>query len=189
MDLMQLEMFVATAELRNVQRAAERVFRTQPAVSMAIRRLEEELGSPLFDRSNRGNYILTPSGELLFAYAKRILGGRAEVISQIRELHSLEAGRVRIGANESAGNYVLPRMIRAFRARHPKIRIDVIRQNSRQLIHDIRENTIDLALISFVPDEKDVETLPLMKDELVLVASPRHPLAGKTVRIQDLGGE
>jgi DNA-binding transcriptional LysR family regulator len=189
MDLMQLEMFVATAELRNVQRAAERVFRTQPAVSMAIRRLEEELGSPLFDRSNRGNYLLTPSGELLFAYARRILGGRAEVISQIRELHSLEAGRVRIGANESAGNYLLPRLIQAFRVKYPRIRIDVTRQNSRQLIHDIRENTIDLALISFVPDEKDIETIPLMKDELVLVASPRHALAGKPVKIEDLSGE
>jgi DNA-binding transcriptional LysR family regulator len=190
MDLMQLEMFVATAELRNVQRAAERVFRTQPAVSMAIRRLEEELGSPLFDRSNRGNYVLTPSGELLFAYARRILGGRAEVISQIRELHSLESGRVRIGANESAGNYLLPRLIRAFRSKYPKIRIDVTRQNSRQLIHDIRENTIDLALISFVPDEKDVETIPLMKDELVLVASPNHPLVkNHPVRIQELAEE
>src|SRR5688572_3089049 len=146
MDLMQLEMFVATAELRNVQRAAERVFRTQPAVSMAIRRLEEEMGSPLFDRSNRGNYVLTASGELLFAYAKRMLGVRDEALSQIKELHNLERGRVRIGANESAGNYLLPRLIQSFRVNFPKVRIDVTRQNSRQLIPDLRDNTVDLAL-------------------------------------------
>src|SRR3954468_21723281 len=122
MDLMQLEMFVATAEARSVQRAAERVYRTQPAVSMALRKLEEELGAPLFDRSNRGAYVLTATGESLFDSAKRLLALRDEAVSHIRELHSLERGRVRIGANESTGNYLLPRLIEAFRARHARIR-------------------------------------------------------------------
>src|SRR4029079_17806478 len=99
MDLMQLEMFVATAEAGGVQRAAERVFRTQPAVSMALRKLEEELGAPLFDRSNRGAYVLTPTGESLYSSAKRLLTLRDDALAQIRELHSLESGRVRIGAN------------------------------------------------------------------------------------------
>lgn len=190
MDLMQLEMFVAAAELRSIQRASERVFRTQPAVSMAIRKLEEELGVALFDRSNRGNYILTAAGEVLFTSARRLLGLREEAISQIRELESLEGGRVRIGANESAGNYLLPRLIQTFRQKHPKVLIDVARQNSRQLIHDIRDNSLDLALISFTPEEKDIEVMPVMKDELILVASPDHPLSGRTgVMIRDLGGE
>jgi DNA-binding transcriptional LysR family regulator len=189
MDLMQLEMFVAAAEARSVQRAAERVFRTQPAVSMALRKLEEEIGAPLFDRSNRG-FVLTATGELLFASAKRLLALRDEALSQIRELHSLERGRVRIGANESAGNYLLPKLIEAFLQKYPNVRIDISRQNSRQLIHDIRENTVDLALISFMPEEKDIEALPVMNDELILIASPEHPLAKKSsVRIPDLGNE
>src|SRR5262245_55023465 len=136
MDLMQLEMFVATAEARGVQRAAERVFRTQPAVSMALRKLEEEIGAPLFDRSSSRRFVLTATGELLFESAKRLLSLRDEALSQIRELHSLERGRVRIGANESAGNYLLPRLIQAFWQNHPNVRVDVSRQNSRQLIHD-----------------------------------------------------
>jgi DNA-binding transcriptional LysR family regulator len=194
MDLTQLEIFVATVEARGVQRAAERVYRTQPAVSMSLRKLEEELGAPLFDRSDRGAYILplvlTATGELLYTSAKRLLSLRDEAVSEIRELHSLERGRVRIGANESAGNYLLPRLIQAFWEKHPNIRVDVLRQNSRQLIRDIRENNVDLALISFMPEEKDVEALPVMKDELVLVASPKHPIARKTeVRITDLGNE
>jgi DNA-binding transcriptional LysR family regulator len=190
MDLMQLEMFVATAELRSVQRASERVFRTQPAVSMAIRKLEEEIGSPLFDRTSRGNYQLTAAGEVLFAHAKRLLGLRDEALTHVKELQSLEDGRVRIGANESAGNYLLPRMIHTFRKKHPKVRIDVARQNSRQLIHDIRDNMVDLALISFAPDEKDIEVTPVMKDALILVASPDHPIAKKNrVHIRDLGNE
>src|SRR5690349_5827596 len=143
MDLTQLEMFVATAEAGGVQRAAERVYRTQPAVSMALRKLEQEIGAPLFDRSNRGAYILTASGESLFAFAKRLLSLRDEAVTHLRELHSLERGRVRIGANESAGSYLLPRLIQAFRARHPSIRVDVIRQNTSQLIHDLRQNIVD----------------------------------------------
>jgi DNA-binding transcriptional LysR family regulator len=190
MDLMQLEMFVATAELRSVQRASERVFRTQPAVSMALRKLEEELGAPLFDRSSRGNYQLTAAGEVLFTYAQRLLGLRDEALTHVKELQSLEDGRVRIGANESMGNYLLPRLIHAFRRKYPKIRIDVIRQNSRQLIHDLRDNMVDLALISFAPDEKDIEATPIMKDELVLIASPDHSLAKKgKVSLRELGSE
>jgi DNA-binding transcriptional LysR family regulator len=190
MDLMQLEMFVATAEARGVQRAAERVYRTQPAVSMALRKLEEELGAPLFDRSNRGAYVLTATGESLFDSAKRLLTLRDEALAHIRELHSLERGRVRIGANESTGNYLLPRLIEAFRARHAMIRIDVLRQNTSQLIQDIRDNRVDLVLISFMPEEKDIEAVPLMKDELVLVASPKHPLTQKKkIHIRDLGNE
>jgi len=190
MDLMQLEMFVATAEARGPQRAAQRVFRTQSAVSMALLKLEGEIGAPLFDRSNRGAYILTATGELLYASAKRLLGLRDDALAEIRELHSLEQGRVRIGANESAGVYLLPRLIESFRKKHPKVRIDVTRQNSMQLIHDIREHVVDLALISFSPDEKDVEALPIMNDELILVASPEHALAKKKkVAFADLGSE
>ena len=187
---MQLEMFVATAEVRGVQRAAERVFRTQPAVSMALRKLEEELGAPLFDRSNRGAYVLTATGESLYSSAKRLLTLRDEALTHIRELHSLERGRVRIGANESAGVYLLPRLIEAFRRKHPMIRIDVSRQNTSQLIQEIRDNSVDLALISFMPEEKDIEAVPLMKDELVLIAHPEHSLAGKKkIHIRDLGNE
>ena len=190
MDLMQLEMFVATAELRSVQRASERVFRTQPAVSMAIRKLEEELGSPLFDRSSRGNYQLTATGDVLFSHAKRLLALKDEALTHIKELQSLEDGRVRIGANESAGNYLLPRLIQGFRRKHPKVRVDVTRQNSRQLIHDIRDNMVDLALISFTPDDKDIEATAVMKDELVLIASPDHPVAKKgKINVRDLGNE
>ena len=187
---MQLEMFVATAEAKGVQRAAERVYRTQPAVSMALRKLEEELGAPLFDRSNRGAYVLTATGEALYGSAKRLLTLRDEALTHIRELHSLERGRVRIGANESAGNYLLPGLIEAFRKRHPRIRVDVLRQNTSQLIEDIRSANVDLALISFMPEEKDIEALPLMKDELILVASPKHPMTRKKkIGIRDLGNE
>src|SRR6185369_12140482 len=153
-----------------------------------LAKLESEIGAPLFDRANRGAYILTASGELLYASAKKLLGLREEALAEIRELHSLEQGRVRIGANESTEVYLLPHLIEAFRRKHPRIRIDVTRQNSMQLIHDIREHDVDLALISFMPDDKDVEALPVMNDELILISGPKHPLASrKKVSFADLG--
>src|SRR5215471_18703348 len=97
MELMQLEMFVAMVEEGNFHKAAERVFRTQPAVSMALRKLEQEVGAPLFD------------------HAKRLLNVRDETIVALEELHSLQAGRIRLGATESASLYLLPGLIMAFR--------------------------------------------------------------------------
>src|SRR5215475_11726656 len=112
-DLAHLEMFVATVEAGGVQRAAERVFRTQPAVSMALHRLEDEIGAPLFDRSNRGAYLLTPTGEILYASAKRLLRLREDTLTEVRDLHTLQQGKLKIGANESTMNYLLPNLVAA----------------------------------------------------------------------------
>src|ERR1043165_8823138 len=111
MELMPLEMFVAAAEESSLQRAAERVFRTQPAVTIALHKLEEELGAPLFDRSNRSDPCLTETGKLLYEYAQKILGMRDEAVAAVAEVHSLRRGRISIGANESTCLYVLPRYI------------------------------------------------------------------------------
>src|SRR5215831_9060967 len=167
-DLAHLEMFVATVEAGGVQKAADRVFRTQPAVSMALRRLEEEIGAPLFDRSNRGAYVLTPSGELLYTSAKRLLRLRDETLAEVRDLHELRAGKVRIGANESTMNYLLPNLVAAFQEKYPKVKLELQRQNSAGLIQDVKENSVDLAFIGFMPEQKDLEAMPVMRDELVM---------------------
>src|SRR5580704_11441353 len=100
MELMQLEMFVAVVEEGSVRAAAERVFRTQPAVSIAIRKLEREFETPLFDRSKRHEYRLTQVGEVVYAQATRMLGLRSETLSALEDIRSLRQGRLRIGANE-----------------------------------------------------------------------------------------
>ena len=187
---MQLEMFVAMVEEGNFHKAAERVFRTQPAVSMAIRKLEQELGSQLFDRSNRNACVLTDTGDVLYDYAKRLLNLRDEAIITLQQLHNLESGRIRIGANESTSLYVLPKLILEFRARYPKIKIEVYRQLSAKLPQEIRQRNLDFAILSFLPDASDLETTPIMRDELVLIASPSHKLAGRDrVHLRELGGE
>ena len=190
MDFMQLEMFVAMVEERNFHKAAERVFRTQPALSMALRKLEQEIGSQLFDRSDRSNYTLTDSGEVLYDYARRLLSLRNETLHTLQNLHTLQAGRLRIGANESTSLYLLPQIILAFREQYPRIKIEVFRQFSAKLPFDVRQRNLDVAILSFLPEETDLETTLIMRDKLVLIASPEHPLASQSsVHIRDLGGE
>jgi DNA-binding transcriptional LysR family regulator len=190
MDLMQLEMFVAMVEERSFHKAAERVLRTQPAVSIALRKLEQEIGAPLFDRSNRASYNITDTGEILYGDAKRMLNLRDEARLALQELHSIQSGRVRIGANESTTLYVLPRLIVAFREQYPKVKIEVYRHVSTRLPVELRERNVDFAILSFPPDDKELESFPIMNDELVLIASPDHRLAGRArVSIRELGGE
>jgi DNA-binding transcriptional LysR family regulator len=190
MDLAQLEMLLATVEAGGVQKAAARVFRTQPAVSMALRKLEREIGSPLFDRSTRGAYVLTPQGEILYQCAKKLLRVRDEALKEIRSLQDLQSGRLRIGANESTGNYLLPQLIRTFHQRHPNIKVEIYRNNSASLLNDVKEDLVDLALVSFLPDDKEIEDTPMMNDPLVLITSMKHPLREKRrVHIRDLAGE
>lgn len=190
MDLTQLEMLLATVEAGGVQRAAARVFRTQPAVSMALRKLEREIGAPLFDRSTRGAYVLTPQGDILYQCAKKLLRIRDEALAEVRSLRELQNGRLRIGANESTGNYLLPQLIRTFHQRHPKIKVEVIRNNSATLLNDVKEDLVDLALISYEPLDKEIEETPMINDPLVLITSMKHPLREKRrVHIRDLGTE
>jgi DNA-binding transcriptional LysR family regulator len=190
MDLMQLEMFVAMVEESNFHKAAERVFRTQPALSMALRKLEQEVGAPLFDRTNRNDYTLTDSGEVLYEYAKRLLNLRDEALTTLRQLHTLQSGRIRLGANESTSLYLLPQIILAFREQYPRIKIEVSRHLSAKLPYELRQRNLDVAILSFLPEESDLESTLIMRDKLVLVASPEHPLARqKRVHVRDLGGE
>jgi DNA-binding transcriptional LysR family regulator len=190
MELMQLEMFVAMVEEGSFHKAAERVLRTQPAVSMAVRKLEQEIGALLFDRSNRNACVPTDTGRVLYDHAKRILNLRDEAMTALEQLHNLESGRVRIGANESTSLYVLPKLILAFREHHPKVMIEVIRQTSAHLPHELRQRNLDLAILSFLPDDTGLEATPMMRDELVLIANPRHHIAERErVHLRDLGTE
>jgi len=190
MELMQLEMFVAMVEEGNFRKAAERVFRTQPALTMAIRKLEQELGAPLFDRSNRNDYVLSDSGAVLYEHAKRLLNLRDEGLAALDQLHTLQSGRIRIGANESTSLYLLPQLILEFREQYPKIKIEVTRQLSARLPHELNQRNVDFAILSFLPDETDLEATPIMRDELVFVVSPKHRLAGaEGTQIRDLGAE
>jgi DNA-binding transcriptional LysR family regulator len=190
MELMQLEMLVAAVEEGGIQKAAERVSRTQPAVSMALRKLEAEIGAALFDRSQRQHYTLTEAGETLYIYAKRLLTLHDEALSALDELNRLERGRLRIGANELTVHYLIPKLTGEFHQQYPKIEVEVYQRLSTILPEEIKRRRLDCAILSFRPPGGDFESTIVVRDELVLIASPQHRLASQPrIRIRDLGAE
>jgi DNA-binding transcriptional LysR family regulator len=189
MEMAQLEYFSKVVEEKSFSKAAERVFRTQPAVSIAIRRLEEEIGLPLLDRTQKMP-VLTEAGQVVYDYAQRILALRDQVGQAITEMQSLKKGRVRVGANESTTLYLLPELILAFRERHPEVKVEITRHVSSHLPREVLDRNIDFALMASEPEDRDIEAFPILKDELALIMSPKHPLATRTsIKIKELGNE
>ena len=190
MELMQLEMFVALVQEGSLQAAAERVYRSQPAVSVAIRKLEQRVASPLFDRLKRGNYLLTPAGEVLYSYAAKLVSLRRDAVAAMEGLRELKHGHLRIGANECTNSYLLPRLTRVFHQRYRSIRIEVLCDHTNGLIRQLKERRLDLALLDYLPEEPQLEAQPLVRDEVVLIASPQHRFAQKPrVPIRELEPE
>ena len=155
MELMQLEMFVAVVEEGSVHGAADRVFRTQPAVSLAVLKLEKEIGGPLFDRSKLYRYTLTQLGESLYSYATRILALRNETHVALEDIRNLRAGRLRVGANESVSLYLLPRLTQEFLQRFANIQIEFRCDSSARLLADLKNRKLDLSLLSFHPEDRE----------------------------------
>jgi len=185
-----MEMFVAVVDEGGVRAASERVFRTQPAVSIAVRKLEEEIGAPLFDRSKRYDYRLTEAGEALYKYAKKMLDLRKEAISVLSDLCNVRAGLLRVGANESISLHLFPEIAQAFLNQHPRIQIELRCGRSESLLGELKERKLDLALVSFKPQEAGFEAKFVTRDEMVLITSASHAFVKRTsVHIQDLGKE
>jgi DNA-binding transcriptional LysR family regulator len=189
MEMSQLEFFVTVVEEGSFSKAAERVYRTQPAVSIAIRRLEEEIGASLFERSQK-TPALTAVGELVYDYAKRILSLRDQTLEVVAELRSLKRGRVRIGANESTSLYLLPQLILDYRELHPNVKVEIFRHVSERLPREVLDRNVDFALLAFEPADSDLESFPVLRDELVLIMHPDHPLSQRgSVKVSELGNE
>jgi DNA-binding transcriptional LysR family regulator len=189
MEMSQLEFLLKVVQEGSFSKAAQRVFRTQPAISIAIRRLEEEVGAPLFDRTQK-TPTLTEAGHIIYDYAQRIIALRDQAKANVENLKKLEQGCVRIGANESTSLYLLPEVILAFRERHPKVKVEIFRHVSDKLPREILDRKIDFALMAHEPSEKELEAFPVLKDELVLIMSPKHRLAKRdSVAVKELGKE
>ncbi len=187
MEFGQLEIFLCIAEERSFSRAAEKLLRTQPALSIAIKRLEEELGEPLFDRSSR-NGTLTEAGRILHSYAQRLINLRQEAREAVGELREMYRGRLMIGANESTSYYLLPQLLLEYRRQYPLIKIEVHRHVSEKIPHEVLERKLDFGFLSFDPLQAGLQSIEVNRDELVLVVPPGHELAGREqVMVRELG--
>jgi len=175
MTLEDLRVFAAVATERSFSRAARKLHRTQPAVSQAIRRLEDTCGERLIDRALRDG-TLTEAGEVLLDYAQRALRLMDEATTAVAELRDVQKGRVVIGANEAGVHTLLP-LVEEFHRRHPAILVDVRRVHSRQIPQELLLRALDFGVLTFAPPDRELLSLPLGMDELVLLVPPDHPLA------------
>lgn len=186
MELAELRVFLKVAAERSFSRAAMKLHRTQPAVSQAVRRLEDSVGERLFDRATK-DATLTEAGRLLRDYADRLLRLSEEAEHAVKELRDLRRGRVLIGANEASVHAILP-LIARFRDAHPLVHVDVRRVPARQIGAEVAQGTLDFGILTFQPGEPKLSTLVLGQDELVMLVHPTHPLAqSREVPLSEFG--
>jgi DNA-binding transcriptional LysR family regulator len=188
MDLHSLQVFHAVATEKSFSRAAEKLLRTQPAVSLALQRLELELGEKLIDRSGK-DLLLTDAGRSVLEYARRFQSLQQEMENSIAELRDNSAGRLTIGANESTTLYLL-RHIEKYRELYPKVKVTVRRSFSSKLPNELLDGNLELGVISYDPGDERIKSKVLFTDALAFVVSPKHRLAHrKTVSLTELGSE
>jgi DNA-binding transcriptional LysR family regulator len=181
-----METFLAVAEERSFSRAAARLHRTQPAVSQAIAKLEGELGEVLFERSSRDG-TLTDAGEVLREYAAKLLNLRNDAEVALTELRELHRGRLKLAANEYTCLYLLP-LLDEFRRQNPRIKLAVQRTLASRISDEVLMHSVELGVVSFRPDDAQVKSMVVYRDELALVVNPQHALAGAgKVSIRQLG--
>jgi DNA-binding transcriptional LysR family regulator len=188
MDLSQLEVFLAVARERRFSRAAEKLFRTQSAVSQTVRKLELEIGEPLFDRSSRDG-VLTDAGRVLQEHAEKLINLRQDAREALVEMRELQKGKLTIAANEFTALYLLP-VLAEFRRLHPALKITVQRSLGSRIPDDVLKHDVELGVLSYDPQEPQLKSTVVYLDELALVVPPRHPLASAhEVSVRQLGAE
>jgi DNA-binding transcriptional LysR family regulator len=186
MTFEDLRVFCAVAAERSFSRAARKLRRTQPAVSQAIRRLEAAAGERLIDRSSRDG-TLTDAGQLLLEYGTRLLHLANEASMAVGALREVRQGRVLIGANDGGIYAVLP-LVAAFQQQYPAIIVDVRRVAARQMAQEVLLRSVDLGVLTFNPPERELQSIVVGVDELVLLVRSDHPLAGRDrISMEEMG--
>lgn len=178
MELYPLKVFLTVATERSFSRAGEKLLRTQPAISIAIQRLESDLKEKLIDRSGR-ELLLTDAGRVVLEFAKRFQNLESDLENSLRELKDNYAGRLAIGANETAALYLIPH-IEQYRRLFPKVKVQVRRSESSKIPSQLLDGELELGVLSYDPADDHLMTQVLYTDRLALIVSPRHRFAGRT---------
>jgi DNA-binding transcriptional LysR family regulator len=188
MDLFPLRIFLTVATERSFSRAAEKLLRTQPAISLAVQRLESELGEKLIDRSAK-DLLLTDAGRTVLDYARRFETLEADLENALAELRDNSAGRLTIGANESTTLYLLGQ-IEQYRRVYPKVKVQVRRCLSSRIPAQLIDGELELGMLSFDPDDDRLVSTVIYTDHLAFIVSPEHRYARReSVSIAELGME
>ncbi|ACJ33963.1 LysR family transcriptional regulator [Anoxybacillus flavithermus] len=182
----QLKTFITLAEVKNFTKTADILHLSQPSVSLHIKNLEKEFQTKLFIRSPK-ELQMTPTGELLYDRAKKMITLYEQTKQDILEHHDCVKGTLKIGASFTIGEYVLPSFLFSMQNDYPELHLEVIIGNTKEIVELVRTYQADVGLIEGQTNEKELAVYPFMQDELVIVASNDHPLIHqKDVAINDL---
>lgn len=186
MEILHLEHFLALVDEGNFRRAAERVYRSQPALSQSIKKLEDEIGAPLFARDSH-EVSVTEAGKLFAEYARRMLGLRDEATRRVSDLKELKTGALAIAAHESAAVYLLPDPLRKYLQLYPDIKVGIYRSRLEDIPRQVMDREVQVGFVKQRPVFHDLQWVEVHNDDMVLIASPKHPLASRReVRVRDL---
>jgi LysR family transcriptional regulator, transcriptional activator of the cysJI operon len=167
----RLKVFRTVAEHLNFRKAAERLFLTQPAITLQIKALEDDLGIRLFDRA--GNRVaLTPQGSVLLVYAKKIAALVSEAEQELGAEDGKISGELTLGVSTTVAQYVLPRLLGAFLDQHPRVQFSLHSGNTSEIVHLLLDSKISVGLIEGPARDRGIRTEPFMQDELVLIMPP-----------------
>jgi DNA-binding transcriptional LysR family regulator len=188
MEMHPLRVFLTVAAEKSFSRAAEKLLRTQPAISLSIQRLETELGERLIDRSAK-DLLLTDAGKIVLDYARHFENLQGGLENALAELRDKSAGRLTIGANESCTLYLLDH-IETYRRRYPKIKVQVRRSLSSKIPSELVDGDLELGILTYDPEDERLVSTIIYTDHLAFVTSPSHRFASRTeVSITELGNE
>lgn len=187
--LQQLRYFVLVAELKSYHAAAERAARTQPAISLALRELEDRLGQPLFERGNKAE--LTPYGRDCLPRARALLDHYTRAVEEMAMAADSRIGRVSLACVPSFASQMLPDILNRFTTEHPRIHISVEDDTAEHVRQRVLEGRVDFGVASLWQLDTNLQFEPLMTDPMGLVCRQDHPLAtrGEALRWSDLEGE
>lgn len=188
MDFDQLETFLEVARLSSFSRAAEKRFRTQPAISSQIRALEEEVGAKLLDRSG-GKVSITASGKLFQKYAEETLEARKAVLRAVAETERVPRGEIIVGANEGTCLHILPEVFAEFKKQYPDVAVNIKRSDYAKILESVIDNSVDFGFVSLPVTDNRLTVVLIHRDELIVITPPQHPLAKlKSVTIGQAAG-
>ena len=181
MDFEQLKAFLEVARSSSFSRAAEKLFRTQPAISSQIRALENEIGARLFDRSG-GRVKLTSGGKLFLQYAEQALQSKRNIIRAVADLERIPQGDLIVSANEATCLYILPQVFAQFKQQYPRVAVSIARNERAGTLEAVLSQEVDFGAVSIPVNDQRLTVLPIHKDEMVVITPAGHPLSrsGKT---------
>jgi DNA-binding transcriptional LysR family regulator len=189
LELYQLKLFVDLAEMGNFTRVANDNYVTQAAVTLQIRKLESELGVPLFHRTTR-SVTLLEAGHRLLPYAREILEKVGEATMAVRDTKADISGLVRVASVHSIGLYELPPYIRQFLKRFPGVNLRIEYRTSEEIYRSLHNGDIDVGLVAYPYEMPRVQCIPFMKDHLVAIVPDEHPFANKkAIKLSELAGQ